>query len=378
MIFNRRWFIILTIMVATQTINKKTDTFSQILKDEPDLASFIKDGDLIEVQLLARMPKVAYFDLGKFGTGIVYGQELANSKDVLKNISIGGKVSAKIIFAENDNGYVELSLAGAHKQKGWQELKESVDKEEILTIKITGANSGGLVADINEIKAFLPVSQLSNANYPRVESGDKNEIIKELRKLVGQELKVKIIDLNPRANKLIVSERAAQEEDIKKLLEAYKIGDIVDVIVSGVANFGVFARFADNPAIEGFIHISEIDYRIIDNPKEIVKINDAVKVKILEIKEGQVFLSLKALKVDPWQNVAEKFKEGQEITGKVYRFNPIGAVISLDADMQGLIHISEFGGTEEMKKQLEIEKEYQFMIDSIKLEEKRIFLKLKK
>lgn len=378
MIFNRRWFIILTIMVATQAINKKTDTFSQILKDEPDLASFIKDGDLIEVQLLARMPKVAYFDLGKFGTGIVYGLELANSKDVLKNISIGGKVSAKIVFAENDNGYVELSLAGAHKQKGWQELKESVDKEEILTIKITGANSGGLVADINEIKAFLPVSQLSNANYPRVESGDKNEIIKELRKLVGQELKVKIIDLNPRANKLIVSERAAQEEDIKKLLEAYKIGDVVDVIVSGVANFGVFARFADNPAIEGFIHISEIDYRIIDNPKEIVKINDAVKVKILEIKEGQVFLSLKALKVDPWQNVAEKFKEGQEITGKVYRFNPIGAVISLDADMQGLIHISEFGGAEEMKKQLEIEKEYQFIIDSIKLEEKRIFLKLKK
>lgn len=365
-------------MVATQAINKKTDTFSQILKDEPDLASFIKDGDLIEAQLLARMPKVAYFDLGKFGTGIVYGPELVNSKDVLKNISIGGKVSAKIIFAENDNGYVELSLAGAHKQKGWQELKESVDKEEILTIKITGANSGGLVADINEIKAFLPVSQLSNANYPRVESGDKNEIIKELRKLVGQELKVKIIDLNPRANKLIISERAAQEEDIKKLLEAYKIGDVVDVIVSGVANFGVFARFADNPAIEGFIHISEIDYRIIDNPKEIVKIDDAVKVKILEIKDGQVFLSLKALKVDPWQNVAEKFKEGQEITGKVYRFNPIGAVISLDADMQGLIHISEFGGTEEMKKQLEIEKEYQFIIDSIKLEEKRIFLKLKK
>lgn len=359
---------------------------SQLIKSEPDIISFLKEGDLIETEFIARNAKAVYFDLGKFGTGIVYGAELSNSKDVLKNIAKGGKISAKIISLDNDNGFVELSLAGAHKQKGWQELKTVMENEEILSIKIIGANTGGLVAEINEIKAFLPVSQLSNKNYPRIdsikteiaESNEKNEILKELKKIVGQELKVKIIDLNPRNNKLIISERAAGEEDIKKLLEGYKTGDIIEGIVSGIANFGAFIRFTDNPSVEGFIHISELDYKIIDNPKDIIKVDDAIKVKIIEIKNSQVNLSLKALKTDPWKNIEEKLKSGQEIKGIIYKFNPFGALINLDFDLQGLIHISEFGSSEEMKKQLEMGKSYNFIVDSVKPQERRITLKLKK
>ena len=360
---------------------------SQLIKSEPDIISFLKEGDLIEAEFIARNAKAVYFDLSKFGTGIVYGAELANSKDVLKNIIKGGKISAKIMSLDNDNGFVELSLAGAHKQKGWQELKTVMENEEVLNVKIIGANTGGLIAEINGIKAFLPVSQLSNKNYPRIDSAnkteaaetnEKNEILKELKKLVGQELKVKIIDLNPRNNKLIISERAAGEEDIKKLLEGYKAGDIIDGIISGVANFGAFVRFADNPSVEGFIHISELDYKMIDNPKDIIKVNDIIKAKIIEIKNSQVNLSLKALKTDPWENIEEKLKTGQEAKGTAYKFNPFGALINLDFDLQGLIHISEFGGSEEMKKQLEIGEEYQFIIDSIKPQERRIVLKLKK
>lgn len=372
-------------MNTAQTIAKK-DILSQLMKSEPDIFSFLKEGDLIETELISRNAKAAYFDLGKFGTGIVYGAELANSKDALKSISKGGKLSAKIVLLDNDNGFVELSLAGAHKQKGWQELKNLMEKEEILDVKIIGANSGGLIAEINEIKAFLPVSQLSSANYPRInfsksenpETTEKNEILKELKKLVNQTLKVKIIDANPRSNKLIISERAASEEDIKKLLEGYKAGDIIDGIVSGIANFGVFIKFADNPSIEGFIHISELDYKMVDNPKDIVKINDAIKVKIIEIKNSQVNLSLKALKSDPWEKAEEKIKTGQEAKGVVYKFNPFGALINLDFDLQGLIHVSEFGSLEEMKKQLQAGKSYDFIIDSVKPQEKRIVLKLKK
>ncbi len=363
------------------------DILSQIIKNEPELISFLKEGDLVEAELLAKTSKAAYFDLGKFGTAVVYGAELVNSKDVLKNLVKGGKVSAKIAAIENDEGLVELSLADAHKQKGWQELKNIMESDEVTAIKIIGANSGGLIAQINEIKAFLPVSQLSNKNYPRVEikendeasaSNGKGEILKELRKLVGQELKVKIIDLNPRTNKLIISEKAAEEEDIKKLLENYKVGDTVEGIISGVADFGAFVRFIDNPSIEGFIHISEFNYKMIDHPKEIVKIDDVVKTKIVEIKNSQVNLSLKALMSDPWADIENKLKEGQEVKGVVHNLNPFGALINLDFDLQGLIHVSEFGSLEEMKKQIEIKKEYQFVIASIKPQEKRILLKLKK
>jgi len=367
----------ITNITAQNTEEKKTSLLSYIVKTEPELVSFAREGDLIEAALLLKKPKAVYFDLGKFGTGIVCGLEYQNAKDILKSIESGEKISAKVVAVDNEEGFIELSLAGAHKQKEWQGLKEIMENEEVLTVKIIGANSGGLLANINNIKAFLPVSHLSNNNYPKIENSDKNEIVKELRKLVNAELKVKIIDLNPRTGKLIISEKEAAEEDMKKLLANYKVGDVIDGVVSGVTNFGAFVRFVDNPAIEGLAHISEIGYRLIDHPKEVVKIDDAVKVKIVDIKDNQVFLSLKALLPDPWLNIAEKFKENQEIEGTVYKFNPIGALINIEHDLQGLIHVSEFGGIEEMKKQLEAGKQYKFIIHSIKPEERRIFLKLK-
>ncbi len=357
--------------------NKKTaSVLAYLIKEKPDLISFLKEGDLIEVKFLEGTPRAAYFDLGKFGTGIVYGLELLNAKNIIKELKVGNTINAKVVELENEDGYVELSLAGAHKQKNWQELKEFRENDEVLTIKIVGANNGGLIAVINEVKAFLPISQLTNEHYPRIEDNDRNKILAELRKLVDKELKVKIIDLNPRTNKLIISVREASQENIKELLNQYKVGDIIDGIISGVADFGAFFRFADNQVIEGLIHISELDHRLIDNPKEVVKVDEAVKAKIIEIKDGQVFLSLKALKPDPWETAKEKFKEGQEVKGTVYKFNPFGAYINLEHGLQGMIHITEFGGLEEMKKDLEVGKQCQFVINSIKPEEKRIALKL--
>lgn len=360
--------------MITPIANKKS-SLSQIIKNEPELVSFPREGDLIEAKLLNKTPKTAYFDLGKFGTGVICGIEFLNAKNILKNIETEQTVSAKIVLIDNEEGFTELSLADARQQKEWQSLKEKAEGGEVLTVKISGANSGGLISEINGVKAFLPVSQLSNDHYPRVENQDRKEIINELRKLVDQELKVKIIDLNPRANKLIISERETTQEDVKKLIANYKVGDIIDGIVSGTTSFGVFIRFADQPSVEGLIHISEMDYKIIDSPKEIVKINEAIKSKIIEIKNGQIFLSFKALKPDPWETAGEKFKEGMEISGTAYKFNPAGALINLDYGLQGIVGVSEFGGFEEMKKQLETGKQYQFTVESVKPEEKRIILK---
>jgi len=357
------------------TTKKTNSPLSQLIKNEPDLISFLREGDLIEVKFLKRTPRVAYFDLDKFGTGVIYGLELINARSILKDLKAGEAVPAKIIDMENEDGFVELSLAGAYQQKNWQQLKEIKEKEEATSVKIIGANSGGLVASINEVKAFLPVSQLSSEHYPRIDDNDRNKILNELRKFVGQELKVKILDVNPRTNKLIISEREATEQNTKELLEQYKVGDIVDAMVSGIADFGIFIRFIDNPAIEGLIHIFEIEHRLIDHPKEIVILNESLKAKIIEIKDGRVFLSLKALKPDPWDNINENIKESQKVIGAVYKFNPFGAYINLEHGLQGMIHVTEFGGIDEMKKELEIGKEYKFIVDSIKPEEKRITLK---
>jgi len=361
------------------SVNKKTNSLvAQMIKDEPGLISFLKESDLVNANLLKKTPRAVYFDLGRFGTGIVYGVELSNARDLLKKIKVNDVVPAKIIDLENDDGFVELSLARAHEQKNWQQLKEIKEKDETLTVKIIGANSGGLVAAVNEIKAFMPVSHLTNEHYPRVDNSDRNKILEELRKFVGQEMKVKIIDLNPRTNKLIISEKAGAEQDVKQLIDKYKAGDVIEGIVSGIADFGVFVRFADNPAIEGLIHIFEIDHRLIDNPKEVVEINEAVKAKIIEIKDNRIFLSLKALKPNPWEAVGDKFKEGQEVSGEVYKLNPFGAYINLEHGLQGLLHVSEFSGPEEMEKELESGKKYQFIIESINPTEKRITLKMKK
>ncbi len=335
-----------------------------------------REGDIIEGELIKKTSREAYFDLNSFGTGIIYGVEFLNAKNILKNLKLGDKLSAKIANLDNGQGYLELSISEAEKQQVWQQVKELQENGEIIKIKVIGVNSGGLTLNLLSLKAFLPVSQLSNEHQPQVINGEKEKIIEELKKFIGQELSVKVINLNPRSNKLIVSERETASSNIKELLSQYQIGQEIDGLISGIADFGVFVRFIDNPAIEGMIHISELDHRLIDNPKEIVKINDTVRVKIIDLKDNRVFLSLKALKIDPWNKVNEHYQIGQIVTGKIYKLNPFGAIVDLNHELQGMIHVSKFGDIETMKKTLELGKEYQFKIESISPEEKRIILDL--
>lgn len=357
----------------------QTGGVTQVLKTELSNAEWPKEGNVVEVTLIKKMPRKAYFDMGRFGTGIVYGVELQNAREALRHLEPGAKLHAKIVALDGEEGRIELSLSEADKQKVWAHAKELSEAGEVVKAKVAAANAGGLMVTVNDdLKAFLPVSQLSLEHYPKVPDGDRVKITEELKKFIGQELSVKIIDINSRTNKVIVSEREVLSANVKELLNAYTVGQEVTCIVSGVADFGVFVRFADNPDIEGMIHISELDYKLIDNPKELVKVNDELKAKIIDIKEGRVFLSLKALKEDPWTKIGDRFKSGDTVQGRVYKFNPFGAVIALEGDFQGLVHISEFGGPDEMKKAISIGQSYPFVIDSVKPEEKRIILKVKK
>lgn len=366
------------IMVMVVAAKKSNSPLAHLIKTDAEAVSFLREGDLVEARFVALTPRSAYFDLGRFGTGVLYGAELAASRQLLKDLAPGNVTSAKVVEVEGEEGLVELSLSGAYEQKNWQEIKEAKETGEILTVKIAGANSGGLVADVKTVKGFLPVSQLATNHYPRVVGADRGKIFEELKKLVGEELKVKILDFNARAGKLILSEREAVEENVKEMLDAYVVGTAVDGIVSGVADFGAFVRFADNPAIEGLVHISELDHRLVDHPKEIVKVGELVKATIVEIKGNQVYLSLKSLKENPWDTAAEKFKEGDEVRGPVYKMTPFGAYITIPHNLQGLIHVSEFGGHEEMRQALGAVPEHEFVVTAVRPEEKRILLRIKK
>ena len=365
-------------MTTVQEEPKKAHPLTNILKNNPDLAAPIKEGDSLEAVVLYKDSQKAFFDIPGRGTGILYGVEMLNAKDILKNFEVGSKCTVTVAMPENEEGYIEVSLLKALWQQNWQEIKRVKDTAETVPVKITAANSGGLMAELYGIKAFIPVSQLSTDHYPHVEDGDKNKILDELKKFIGTELEVKILDFNPKAEKLILSEKEVTGSAVKKSLEKYAVGDVVEVIVSGIADFGVFVRFSDDPNIEGLVHISEIDHKLIDSPKEVVKVNDSIKAKIIEIKDGRVSLSFKALKPNPWDDAEKYFTAEQEVEGTIAKFNQFGALVSLGHELQGLIHVSEFENLDKMKEELEVGKNYQFVISSVKPAEKRIILKLKK
>ncbi len=357
------------------TATKNNSPLAQLFK-EPGANAILKKGELMTVVYIGKTQHAHFFDLGRAGTGIVYGLEAINAYEMVKNIKVGDSILAKITDPENEDGYAELSINETTKHKVWAEIQEMQDRGEPIKAKVIGANTGGLIIPINDLKAFLPVSQLSADHYPRVADGDRIKILEELKKLVGEELTVKIIDFNPRTAKLIVSERSVLDENTKESIAKYTVGDTVSVIVSGVADFGAFIKFADDLNVEGLIHISEIDHRLIENPRESVAIGDLLTAKIVEIKDGRISLSLKALKENPWDTVGERYTEGQEATGIVHRFNQLGAVVKLDDDFQGLIRAADFGGIEEMQKALVVGARKTFIIEAIKASEKRIMLKI--
>ena len=165
-------------------------------------------GEIMAGKIIGRGRSSIFVDLGIFGTGIIYGKEFYDSKDALKNLKIGDQIVAKIIDLENEDGYIELSLSGASKELSWEILKQKKENGEIITVKILAANKGGLLTEVSGIQAFLPVSQLSPEHYPRIEGADATKILKELQKFINKEMEVKIFDLDPKENKLILSENA--------------------------------------------------------------------------------------------------------------------------------------------------------------------------
>ena len=336
---------------------------------------FVKPNDIVDGTVLEKRGGRLYVDLGSSGAGIVYGREYMVAQDVIKGLNIGDRVSAKVVEVDNDDGYVELSLQEAGNEKRWVDLKKMMQEGTLVDLTIKKANTGGLILEFSGVEGFLPASQLSFKHYPRVEGGDKEKIFQELQKMVGMSLRVKILDMNPDESKLIFTEKGLDAEEMRKVLGGYKIGDVVEGEITGVVDFGAFMKF-NEVGLEGLIHLSEIDWTLVSNPREILKPGDRVTAKIIDIQGDKISLSLKQLKNDPWLNAAEKYHKDDVVKGKVTKFNPFGAFVELGSDIQGLAHISEFGTEQKMREILALGTSYEFKILLVDPKEHRISLGL--
>ncbi len=313
-----------------------------------------------------------FIDLPPFGTGIIYGREFINARDIIRKINIGDTIAAKIVETENEDGYIELSLKEARQAIIWEEAEQAIISKDVLDLPVKDANKGGLILDWQGIHGFLPASQLKPEHYPRVEDGDKDKILEELKKFVDNRLSVSIIAANPKEGKLIFSEKDSEQKQKTEIIQTYKVGDELPGEVTGVVDFGVFVKVEEG--LEGLVHISELDWGLVKDPRTMYKIGDSVNVKVIEVKDGKISLSIKALKENPWTNASKKYKKGVIVKGVVIKFNQYGALVSIEEGVAGLAHISEFGSEEVLREKLELGKTYPFQITFFEPKEQKMTL----
>lgn len=355
----------------TKMDTKQGQSMKDILQEKGGSVLFPKVGDTMQGIVIEKAQNRVFLDLNSFRTGVLYKSEIDASRTNFQDIKKGDSLTVKIIDLEDKDGFVEVSLSEARLEKAWEEIGTLKLSGEPIDVKILSANRGGLVAQIHGVAAFLPVSQLSNKNYPHVEGGDKEEIMKLLKKFVGQTITVKVLDYDQKTGKVILSEKAKLSKELEEKLASYKVDDVVEGSISGIVDFGAFVNF---DGVEGLIHISEIGWQLVEKPSDVLKTEDKIKAKIISIDGDKVSLSLKALKTNPWNEVENKYKKGDIVSGIVVKFNPFGAFVKIDSEIQGLAHISEFKTYNEMTKALEINKAYPFKITMLEPKDYKIAL----
>jgi len=350
---------------------------ANLLEQDTKVKNLPKVGDIVKGTVLSASRKEVLLDIGGIMTGIIRTKELYNDDEDLANLQPGAEAEATVLELEDEQGMMGLSFRFAGHQKTWAVLNDFKEKGQTVSAKIIDANKGGLLITLNTTPGFLPVSQLSPEYYPRVQGGDKNKILERLKSYIGQKFPVKVLDIDPANEKLIVSEKAAWEETQKDVLGKYKVGDVVDGAITAVTDFGVFVEFGVK--LEGLIHISELAWQRIDNPADLFKVGDKIQAEIIKIDGSKIFLSSKKLKKDPWADINDKFKVNDIVDGTVLKLTPFGLFVQLDENIHGLAHISELSNKkiDSMEAIAAPGKIMKFRIVSIEPAEHRLGLSIK-
>ncbi|MFB6182170.1 MAG: 30S ribosomal protein S1 [Candidatus Magasanikbacteria bacterium] len=340
-------------------------------------AAIPKPGDRVTGEVISVDHNSVRVDINGVMTGVVRGPHLFRESREYGDVDVGDTVEAVVIEQENEEGEMELSFREAGQDRVWDRARKL--EEEGLTVesKVMNANKGGLMMKVGALAGFLPVSQLAPEHYPRVPGGNKKRILEKLKEFIGETLEIKVIDVDEEEEKLIVSEKAVWEDEQKAVLESYEVGDTVEGEVSALTSFGAFVKFGEG--LEGLVHISEIVWKRIDHPRDVLNVGDQVEAKIIEIEDSKIYLSMKQLREDPWENVTERYQEGQEVTGEVHKIEPFGLMVKLDNEIHGLAHISKLSedslSVKAMKREYDVGETYDFEILNIEPEEHRLGLK---
>ncbi len=360
----------------TTKTSKKTSQMDKLLTSN-DNPSLPKMGEIVGGKVVYVGRNEIIVDIGGIVTGIIRGHEAYDESGEYENLRIGDEIAATVLELENERGLMELSIRQAGHQKAWDRLKQLKDEGEIVQVSVLDANKGGLMVKLDNIVGFLPVSQLSAENYPRVIGGNKNKILEKLKKLVGTNLDARVIDIKEEEGTLIVSEKEVDKEERKKELEQYNKGGVVEGVITGVVDFGAFIEFGDG--LEGLVHISELGWQRIDDPKDVVKEGQQVKAQIIEIDKNKVSLSIKRLKKDPWRDVADKYKVGDKVKGMVVKKHKLGAFVEIEPNIQGLARFFDHKNKtidEEKKERVELGDKYNFIITNFEPYDHKLGLSL--
>ena len=332
----------------------------------------ISRNKIVEGTIVAMNNTGIVVDLGAKAEGIILNKELKAERDFVSQLKVGDAILASVAQVENDHGQVVLSLKRAGIERRWRMLELAFQKKTPVKVKVLDFNRGGLLVDCG-IRGFIPISQLSQKLFPN--SGSQEAVQDSLGSLKGQEIEVFVLEANRKLNKLILSARPLDQINFSNTNKAEVIAKIKadDIIEGAITRIVPFGLLVDVGGVEGLVHISEVSWDRLKKPEDLYAVGDKVKVLVLEKNEteGKVLLSIKRLKEDPWDLVAEKYKEGQEVEGQVTKITTFGAFVRVETGIDGLVHSSRIT---ELNLELNVGDKGMFRIMSLHVPSKRMSL----
>jgi small subunit ribosomal protein S1 len=366
-------------------IQNKLDDYLDALTEPPKT---FKRGEIITGNIVKILKGEVLVDVGGRAEGVVSGRE-TKLEGEKPNFKEGDEILVYVIKGENELGQIELSIRRTGTARKWFMLSKAETSDEAVTVTVIEANTGGVIVDIGGgLRGFVPTSQLEHSRiYPLGGYSNKKDADKELQtklaELIGQELDVKVIEIDREKNRVIFSEKkvtnAGELDKRAETLVRVKVGDALEGEITGIAPFGLFVNAE---GLEGLVHLSEISWDKVVNPADFHNVGDKVKVQIIGIEDGgkRVAYSIKRLLEDPWDQIVKDYKVGQRVSGEITKIVDYGAFVRIGDGLNGLVHISELSDklVRNPEKIVEMGKTYELEIISISKEERHLGLSLKR
>ena len=342
-------------------------SFEQMLEES---FKTIRNGEVVEGTVFNVKPDEIAVDIGYKSDGIIHRSEYTNESnvDLTQLVSVGDKIDAMVIKVNDGEGQVALSYKRLAAEKGNKRLEEAFENHEVLTAKVAQVLNGGLSVVIDEAKIFIPASLVSDTYE------------KDLNKYNGQEISFVITEFNPRRRRIIGDRKqllvAEKEKLAEELFARIHVGDVVEGTVKNVTDFGAFI---DLGGADGLLHISEMSWGRVENPKKVFHVGDQVKVFIKDINDKKIALSMKFDDENPWKDASERFAVGTIVTGKVARMTDFGAFVELAPGVDALLHVSQIAKEHIDKPSdvLSVGQEVEAKIVEFREEDKKISLSMK-